>query len=152
MSFRFGPHARTKWPIIKNRIGTPVRGVIKEASVRDILRLSAEAKARHWSATARPSWLAENSGQIESVFVTLLVEDRDYLRCSVVAVLMDGSGGHFSLDMSQHSFDKLRDLNMERLATLAHRYINSFTSIPLDPGQQAKWDRKISGDGEDLER
>lgn len=152
MSFRVGLHTRTKWPIIKNRIGTPVRGVIKEASVQDILRLSAEAKGRHWSATARPSWLTEHSGQIESIFVTLLVEDRNYLRCSVVAILMDGSGGHFSLDMSPHSFDKLRDLNMERLVTLAHRYINSFASIPLDSGQQAKWDRKIRGDGEDSGR
>jgi hypothetical protein len=148
MSFRVNLGARKKWPVVKNRIGVPVRGTIKEASVQDILRLSAEAKDRHWSATARPSWLTEHSGQIESIFVTLLVEDRNYLRCSVVAILLDGSGGHFSLDMSPLSFDKLRDLGKERLVSLVHRYINSFTSIPLDSDQQTKWNRKMGGKGE----
>jgi hypothetical protein len=148
MSFRVNLSVRKRWPIVKNRIGVPIRGVIKEASVQDILRLSADAKDRHWSATARPSWLTEHSEQIESIFITLLAEDRDYLRCSVVAIRTDGSGGHFSLDISPFSFDKLRDLGKESLISLAHRYINSFASIPLDSDQQAKWDRKMSGKGE----
>jgi len=149
MSFRGNLGARKKWPIVKNRIGFPTRGTIKEASVQDIQRLSAEAKDRHWSATARPAWLAEHSAQIESIFVTILAEDSGYLRCSVVAILLDGSGGHFSLDISPLSFDKLKDLGKDRLVSLAHRYINSFASIPLHSDQQAKWDRKMrdKGDG-----
>jgi hypothetical protein len=148
LPLRFNLSAQKKWPIVKNRIGAPVRGVIKEASVQDILRLSAAAKDRHWSATARPSWLTENSEQIEGILVTLLTEDRNYLRCSVVVILSDGSGGNFSLDMSPLSFDELKDLSEEHLVSLAHRYMNSFASIPLDSDQQAKWDRKMSGKGD----
>lgn len=143
---------RKKWPIVMNRIGVPAQGVIKRASVQDVLRLNTEAKRRHWSATGRPEWLREHSGDLEDLCVTILSKERDYIRCSVVAILRDGSGGHFSLDVSSAEFDDLQDLDQQKLVSFAHSYFHSFSSIPLDPGQRAEWDRrgnhKDEGDSE----
>ena len=136
-----------KWPIVINRIGVPMQGVIKSVSVQDVLRLIAEAKRHHWTAAGRPEWLREHSNDLQDLLVTILSKERDYIRCSVVAILQDGSGGHFSLDISSTEFDTLPDLDQETLVSFAHNYFHSFSSIPLDPGQQAEWDRRGSGRG-----
>jgi hypothetical protein len=131
----------SEWPIVKNHAGFTVRGVIKRASVQDILRLGTEAAEHHWSARARPVWLRDHAEIISALFVTILSEESGYIRCSVIVVLSDGSGGHFSLDVDPSRFEALEDVSQEELVALAHRYFRRFPSVPLDPDQQAGWDR-----------
>jgi hypothetical protein len=136
-----------RWPSIENKIGIHMPGVIRRASVRDLLKIGDDAKKNGWSSAGRPLWTVEHSSQIRDLFITVLSEDRGFLRCSVTAVLTDGTGGHFSLDMSRRKFDELPDLSQEELVTLAFRYFKMFRNIPLDADQQAEWDKHAGGQG-----
>lgn len=140
MRLKFSVHWR--WPTVRNGVGLSVNGIVKRTSIQEVLDLAAEAAASGFSAQARPAWLRENSDQIKDLFVTILAVNSDgYIRCSVVAILSDGSGGHFPLDIKPSRFEKMKAVGYEGIVDLAHRYLNYFKSIPLDPGQQVEWDR-----------
>lgn len=138
-----------KWPVINNKVGIPARGVIKRASVREVLELAGEAAATPgFSAQARPEWIRENSKQIKDLLMVILTVNQGYVRCSVTAILADGTGGHFALDVKNSKFDDLRDLTWNETVDLAHRYLNSFSSVPLDLRQEEEWNLRYGGSRE----
>lgn len=129
------------WDAIRNRAGLPVSGTLKVATLEEIVALSAKARQRHWSGQGRPGWLSEHSADLQRLYVEVLIPDREYVRCSIVAILGDGTGGHFAVDISREDLDGLPDVSPQELNDLAHRYLLTFKSIPLDRAQQAAWDK-----------
>jgi hypothetical protein len=131
------------WPIITNNVGRLERGTIKQASVQDILQLVEEAARNRWSGAGRPAWLRKNAGEVTDIYVTLRGPEHDHVRCYVMVMSAKGPAGNFMLDMVRSKFESLKDLTQEELVKLVHRYFKSFPSVPLDPDQQATWDRRL---------
>lgn len=58
-----------------------------------------------------------------------------------MAVLDDKTKCNFTLDVAVDDFDRLRDLPLEEVVSLAHRYLVSFPPLELDPAQKESWHR-----------
>ncbi len=135
---------RGKWPTVD--IYSPRgggRGDIKTMSVQDLERLQGTAAANpNWSATGRPAWLREHKDRISQVMlVVFAIEHPSVYRCLVTAILDDGSGGQFTLEVAFADFNSLPDISAKTLVTLAHRYLLNFPHLDLDPEQKAAWKR-----------
>ncbi|MFF0773412.1 hypothetical protein ACFYUK_31275 [Nonomuraea wenchangensis] len=59
----------------------------------------------------------------------------------MTALLRQGGGGHFGLDVARDEFNSLPDLQESAVIELAHRFLQSIPTIRLDADQQAAWDR-----------
>jgi len=135
-----------RWPKVKNRAGFLARGHIKKASIVNIELLSRRAALNHWSAQGRPVWLKSHRENVRDIYVTFLhVEAVDCFKCSVLVVLNDGSGGHFSVDISSRDFRRLESVRRKSLVQLAHAYIYTFRNIKLDPAQAGEWEDNFGG-------
>ncbi|NAS20656.1 hypothetical protein GT755_03030 [Herbidospora sp. NEAU-GS84] len=135
--FRFG-----RWPRVPNRFGVIERGDIKELSTEDLYRLVEAASRNKWSGRGRPDWLADHRAELTDIYLTFLLEEtKGVFRCSTTVVLRDGTGGHFSLDVTRADFDRLPDVKRAGLVDLAHRFLSIFPNIPLDAAQREAWDR-----------
>lgn len=142
MRFGWGKRRKRAWPQIENRGGFLGRGDIKKVSLDEIKRMVQYAKASHWSAQARPVWLDDHRASISGLYLTFLYEESEgCFRCLVTALFSEGGGGHFSLDIAGDQFDNLPDLEGFAVIELAHRFLQSFPTIPLDDEQRAAWER-----------
>jgi hypothetical protein len=65
------------------------------------------------------------------------------LRCIVTVLLVDGSGGRFTLDVSKLDLDALDDMGDKDVVVHAHRYLATFPQLDLDRNQAATWDQRI---------
>jgi hypothetical protein len=134
------------WPQVKNRAGLLSRGDIKRISVNDLERLAHQAKLRHWSGQGRPDWLHAHCEQLADLYLTYIQEEvGGCIRCSVTAILVDGSGGHFGVDVSPEDFDAFPDIGQADIVRLAHSYLQTYPHIPLDDAQREAW-RQAYGD------
>ncbi|GAA4503407.1 hypothetical protein GCM10023191_056290 [Actinoallomurus oryzae] len=130
-----------KWPDV-DLYAAGGRGDIKTSSTPELERLMAAAGENGWSAVGRPAWLRAHRDRIRSLFLVVFgVEEHTVYRCLVTAVLDDGSGGGFTLDMSFDDFNGLPDVTPKELTRLAHLYLARFPPVELDPAQQEAWER-----------
>ncbi|GAA2081710.1 hypothetical protein GCM10009780_19320 [Actinomadura alba] len=58
-----------------------------------------------------------------------------------MAVLDDKSKCSFTLDVSVDDFDRLPDVPLEDILSLAHKYLIGFPPLELDPAQKESWHR-----------
>ena len=129
---------RFKWPVI-DVYGGRSRGDIKILSVQELERLTNLASGQ-WSANGRPDWLQSHRDHVAALMLTVFgLEGRAVYRCFVMAVLDDKSRHSFTLDVSSDDFDRLRDMPLRDVVTLAHRYLLDFPHLDLDPAQKASW-------------
>jgi hypothetical protein len=125
-----------KWPTIDLYMKAG-RGDIKALSPSDLEHLMVVAREKGWSAVGRPAWLDAHKDPIRSLWMVVFgLEEPALLRCMVIAVLDDGSGGSFTLDVSLADFNRLPDATPEELAMLGHLYLAHFPPLELDPDQR----------------
>ncbi|GAA0936436.1 hypothetical protein [Actinocorallia libanotica] len=142
-------YRRFKWPKIKV-YGPRSRSDIKLLSVQELERLTVAASANpKWSAEGRPEWLQKHRTSIKSLMMTVFgTEGETAYRCMVMAVMDDRSKCNFTLDVSVGDFDRLPDVPLEEVISLAHRYLLGFPPLELDPAQKEAWRRlRRSSDG-----
>jgi hypothetical protein len=132
---------RFKWPKIEV-YGFRSQGDIKLLSVQELERLTVAASANpKWSASGRPEWLQEQRTHIKTLLLTVFgTEGRGVYRCLVMATLDDKSKCSFTLDVSVDDFNRLPDMPLEDVVSLAHRYLVSFPPLELDPAQKERWE------------
>ncbi|GAA3649344.1 hypothetical protein GCM10022224_010090 [Nonomuraea antimicrobica] len=129
-----------KWPSL-DLYSPGGRGDIKRPSPADYERLARTARDQGRSAVGRPGWMAAHASRIRSLFAVVFgTEGPGVYRCLVTAVLDDGSGGSFTLDVSHADFDALPDVTADELVEMAHLYLLDMPPIDLDPDQQASWE------------
>lgn len=133
------PDGGWSWP--KLELYTPGgRSDIKTLTLNDLERLQAIAAAKPWSAIGRPRWVREHRDRIREVMLRVFVpEHPSVYRCYVTAILDDGSGGEFTLDVAFEEFDRLPDISLKRLVELAHGRLLLYPDIKLDPDQEETW-------------
>ncbi|MEU8804884.1 hypothetical protein [Spirillospora sp. NPDC048819] len=121
--------------------GFKSRGDIKMLTVLDLERLTTLASANpKWSAEGRPEWLREQGGNITTLMATVIgTEGRSVYRCLIVAVLADKSKCNFTLDVSIEDFNRLPDVPLKEVVTLAHKYLLGVPPLDLDPAQKESW-------------
>ncbi|MER6951514.1 hypothetical protein ABT294_46615 [Nonomuraea sp. NPDC000554] len=129
-----------KWPSL-DLYSPGGRGDIKKPSLADYERLARNAREQGRSAVGRPGWLAAHGDRVRSLFAVVFgTEGPGVYRCLVTAVLDDGSGGSFTLDMSHADFDALPDVTADELVGMAHLYLAEMPPIDLDPDQRETWE------------
>lgn len=122
-----------KWPGL-DLYSPGGRGDIKKPSLADHERLARDARERGRNATGRPDWLAAREDRLRSLFAVVFgPEGPDVYRCLVIAVLDDGTGGSFTLDMTRADFEALPDVTPDELALMAHLYLAEMPPVELDP-------------------
>jgi hypothetical protein len=134
---------KKRWPTINlyQRGGT---GVIKVLSEIELDRLMGQAASVGWSADGRPEWFQQHRGQFQAATLVVFgIESPGVWRCIATVVLADGSGGRFTLDVSESDLDALTDMDGEAVVVLAHRYLATFPPLDLDEGQAATWDESV---------
>lgn len=137
------PGRKRKWPTIDlyQKGGT---GSIKAVSELDLDRLMSKATQSGWSANGRPAWFSQHHNQFRAGMLVVFGAEGDALwRCIATVVLSDGSGGRFTLDVSQSDLDALADLDDRSVVVLAHRYLATFPAVDLDEDQAATWDQSV---------
>lgn len=137
---------RLRWPAV-HVYGPRSRGDIKVLSVQQLERLTHSATGR-WSANGRPEWLKSHRDRIAELMLTVLgLEGRAVYRCLVMVVLDDKTRHSFTLDVSSDEFDRLDDMTLRDVVSLAHRYLLDFPHLELDPAQKDSWNQIEGGDG-----
>lgn len=134
---------KKRWPTIDLYRKGGV-GAIKVLSELGLNRLMCKAAAVGWSAEGRPEWFRQHRDQFRAA--TLVVfgsEAPSVLRCIATVILADGSGGRFTLDVSESDLNALEDLDDRAVVVLAHRYLATFPPLDLDDGQAATWDQSV---------
>ncbi|MFB9833004.1 hypothetical protein [Actinoallomurus acaciae] len=138
----FGRRRRRRWPSVDLYVPGG-RGDIKTLSVPRLESLMSAAPEHGWSAVGRPSWLDANRHDIRSLLIVIVgTAEPPVYRCLVTAVLGDGSGGAFTLDVSPADFAALPDITPAESTRLAHLYLASFPPLDLDPAQQESWEEE----------
>jgi hypothetical protein len=134
---RFFERGRSRnWPTV-DLYATAGRGDIKAPSLPDVERLMAVAGEQAWHAVGRPAWWDTHRDRIRSAWMVVFgPEASALLRCLVIAVLDDRSGGSFTLDVRPADFDRLPDATPAEQTTLAHLYLAGFPPLHLDPDQR----------------
>jgi hypothetical protein len=139
-----GPR-RFNWPVV-DVYGSRSRGDIKVISVQELEYLTKLASGR-WSANGRPDWLKNQRDHVVALMLTVLgLEGRAVYRCLVMAVLDDKTRYSFTLDVSFDEFDRLDDMPLKDVVSLAHRYLLDFPHLDLDPAQKDSWCQIVDGD------
>ncbi|TDD25713.1 hypothetical protein [Nonomuraea diastatica] len=129
-----------KWPSL-DLYSPGGRGDIKKPSLADYDRLARTARDQGRSAVGRPGWMSAHRSRIRSLFAVVFgTEGRGVYRCLVTAVLDDGSGGSFTLDVSRRDYDALLDVTTEELVEMAHLHLLHLPPIDLDPDQRETWE------------
>jgi hypothetical protein len=125
-----------QWPRIDlYTTGSP--GDIKHLASDELDRLMAEAVSAKFSAVGRPAWLEHHRARIRQQFLIVFgPEGVNAYRCIVAAVLDDDSGHLYTLDVATQDFDQLPGVTHQELVTLAHRFLMTFSIVPLDAEQQ----------------
>jgi hypothetical protein len=125
-----------KWPTV-DLYTTAGRGDIKAMSPPALELLMAVAREKEWSAVGRPAWWGAHKDRVRSLWMVVFgSEGTTLLRCIAIAVLDDGSGGSFTLDVHLADFNRLPDATPEELAMLAHSYLARFPPLELDLDQR----------------
>jgi hypothetical protein len=97
-------------------------------------------------ANGRPDWLQAQRDHIAALMLTVFgIEGRGVYRCLVMAVLDDKSAYSFTLDVSSAEFNRLRDLPLRDVVSLAHRHLLAFPHLDLDPAQKESWTQAMGG-------
>lgn len=125
---------RRLWPPVL--VGhSVVPGVVKSVSLATLVRLQNAASSEDGvSATGRPQWVADHSGDIYHVLVTVFsIECEGWHRCVVVPFDIDGAMGMFSLGISEEEFDRLPAVAWLEAADLLRGLLLRVKHIPLDP-------------------
>ncbi|WP_156037689.1 hypothetical protein [Glycomyces tenuis] len=140
-----------RWPEIE-LYGARTRGDVKRLSVAELERLTAIATENpEWSANGRPQWLERHRGDIESVMLTVFgTEGPAVYRCMVAARLADDSKRGFTLDVSASDFDRLPDVPLSEVVSLAHMHLLGYPPQELDRDQEESWrgtERPADGEG-----
>ncbi|MFJ1538660.1 hypothetical protein ACIODS_08975 [Micromonospora chalcea] len=63
-----------------------------------------------------------------------------------MAVLDDKTRHSFTLDVSSDDFDRLHDMPLKDVVSLAHRHLLDFPQLDLDPAQKESWNQTVGGD------
>jgi hypothetical protein len=136
MRFIKGGGRGRKWPTV-DLYATAGRGDIKALSPPGLEHLMAVAREKGWNAVGRPAWSGAHRDRVRSMWMVVFgPEGSALLRCIVIAVLDDGSGGSFTLDVLPADFDRLPDATPEEQTMLAHMYLAGFPPLELDPDQR----------------
>jgi hypothetical protein len=144
----FGRRSHMKWPTAEIH-GTAGRSDIKVVTAKQLDHLMAKAADTPWSAVGRPHWVRSHRDRLDLALLTIFgTEQPSAYRCLVTAILDDGTGGSFTLDVATGDFNNLPDVTPKTLVTLAHRYLLTFPPIDLDPDQAESWSWRQPGDPE----
>jgi hypothetical protein len=130
---------RQKWPNIDlyQKNGP---SCIKTLNEHELDALMAKAGDRKWSAEGRPAWFHEHRGQLSSATLVIFgSEGPGVCRCIATVIFADGSGGRFTIDVSESDFDSLEDLSDRELVIMAHRYLATYAPVELDENQASSW-------------
>ena len=80
------------------------------------------------------------------MLTVLGLEGRAVYRCLAMVVLNDKTRHSFTLDVSSDEFDRLHDMPLKEVVSLAHRYLLDFPHLDLDPAQKESWNQIAGGD------
>ncbi|ONI74001.1 hypothetical protein BWI15_11490 [Kribbella sp. ALI-6-A] len=133
----FGRRRHPQWPRIDMYTpGSP--SDIKRLTLDDLDRLMTKAESAEFSAVGRPAWLEQHRSRIRQQYLIVFGPEGDgAYRCYAAALLDDDSGHLYTLDVATQDFDELPGVTQQELVALAHRFLMTFSPVPLDPEQQA---------------